>query len=76
MLALDAYHTSLKGKPAPVIDELTGDQRFFLSFAQVRHGKETEQASPRRILTDPHSPDECCVNTKCGIWTSGIQLFM
>ncbi|MGA7928373.1 MAG: M13 family metallopeptidase [Candidatus Sulfotelmatobacter sp.] len=62
VLALDAYHTSLKGKSAPVIDGLTGDQRFFLSFAQVRRGKETEQVLRQQILTDPHSPDECRVN--------------
>jgi len=62
VLALDAYHASLKGKPAPVIDGLTGDQRFFLSFAQVRRGKETDQALRQQILTDPHSPDECRVN--------------
>ena len=35
LLALDAYHASLHGKPAPVIDGLTGDQRFFLGWAQV-----------------------------------------
>jgi putative endopeptidase len=61
-LALDAYHASLKGKPAPVMYGLTGDQRFFLSFAQVRRGKQTEQALRQHILTDPHSPDECRVN--------------
>jgi len=63
-LALDAYHASLKGKPAPLIHGLTGDQRFFLSFAQVRRGKETEQALRHQILTDPHSPDECRVNVE------------
>ena len=34
LVALDAYHHALGGKPAPVIDGLTGDQRFFLSYAQ------------------------------------------
>ena len=38
-LALDAYHASLKGKPAPVIDGLTGDQRVFLGWAQVWRDK-------------------------------------
>jgi putative endopeptidase len=61
-LALDAYHASLKGKPAPVIDGLSGDQRFFLSFAQVRRSKNTEQALKEQVLVDPHSPDECRVN--------------
>lgn len=40
--ALDGYHLSLKGKPAPVIDGFTGDQRFFLAFAQVWQGKATD----------------------------------
>jgi len=62
VLALDAYHASLKGKPAPVINGLTGDQRFFLSFAQVRRSKKTEQALKEQVLIDPHSPDECRVN--------------
>lgn len=62
VVALDAYHASLKGQPAPVIDGLTGDQRFFLSFARVRRGKMTEAALRHQILTDPHSPDECRVN--------------
>lgn len=62
VLALDAYHASLNGKPSPVIDGLTGDQRFFLSFAQVRRSKQTEQALRAQILTDSHTPDECRVN--------------
>jgi putative endopeptidase len=62
MLALDAYHASLNGQPAPVLDGLTGDQRFFLSYAQQRRGKFTEQALREQILTDRHSPDECRVN--------------
>jgi putative endopeptidase len=62
VLALDAYHASLNGKPAPLIDGLSGDQRFFLSFAQVRRSKQTEQALRAQILTDTHAPDECRVN--------------
>jgi putative endopeptidase len=61
-LALDAYHASLKGRSAPVFDGLSGDQRFFLSFAQVRRSKQTEQSLRAQILTDPHTPDECRVN--------------
>jgi predicted metalloendopeptidase len=41
---------------------LSGDERFFLSFAQVRRGKKTEQALRTQILTDPHTPDERRVN--------------
>jgi putative endopeptidase len=55
-VALDAYHRSLGGKPAPVIDGLTGDQRFFLAFAQVWREKQREDALRSQVTTDPHSP--------------------
>lgn len=55
-VALDAYHASLGGKPAPVIDGLTGDQRFFLAFAQVWRVKMREDALKQQVTTDPHSP--------------------
>ncbi|MBO9603228.1 MAG: M13 family metallopeptidase [Novosphingobium sp.] len=55
-IALDAYHKSLGGKPAPVIDGLTGDQRFFLAFAQVWRGKQREDAIKQQVASDPHSP--------------------
>lgn len=55
-MAYRAYHLSLHGKAAPVIDGLTGDQRFFLAFAQVWRGKETSATLRRRILADPHPP--------------------
>ena len=44
-VAYDAYHESLGGKPAPVIDGLTGDQRFFLAFAQAWRSKQREDRS-------------------------------
>ncbi|WP_188645715.1 M13 family metallopeptidase [Tsuneonella deserti] len=56
MVALDAYHRSLGGKPAPVIDGLTGDQRFFLAYAQVWKNKAREDALRNQVTTDPHSP--------------------
>ena len=56
-LALDAYHASLDGKPAPVIDGLTGDQRFFLGWAQVWREKTRDDALRSQVTTDPHSPD-------------------
>ena len=62
VLALDAYHSSLHGKPAPVLDGLNGDQRFFLGFAQVRRGKQRPEAVRQAVATDPHTPDECRVN--------------
>ena len=61
-LGLDAYHASLKGKPAPVIDGLTGDQRVFLGWAQVWRGKLRDDAARERLVTDPHSPPAARVN--------------
>jgi putative endopeptidase len=58
LAALDAYHTSLGGKPAPVIDGLTGDQRFFLAYAQAWRNRVREDALKARIASDPHSPPE------------------
>lgn len=55
--AYDAYRASLGGKPAPVIGGLTGDQRFFLAYAQSWRAKNREQAVRARIATDPHAPD-------------------
>jgi putative endopeptidase len=62
LLGLDAYHASLKGQPAPVIDGLTGDQRVFLGWAQVWRSKIREDALRRQVTTDPHSPDMFRVN--------------
>ncbi|WP_240099473.1 M13 family metallopeptidase [Thermomonas flagellata] len=55
-MAHTAYQLSLKGKPAPVIDGLTGDQRFYLAWAQVWKGKYRDEALLRLIKTDPHAP--------------------
>lgn len=55
-VALDAYHRSLNGKEAPVINGLTGDQRFFLGYAQVWRSKAREDALRNQVTTDPHSP--------------------
>jgi len=54
--AYRAYHMSLHGKPAPVIDGYTGDQRFFLGFAQIWRTKTRDAALRQQLLTDPHSP--------------------
>ncbi|MFM5929997.1 MAG: M13 family metallopeptidase [Novosphingobium sp.] len=56
LVALDAYHKSLGGKPAPVLNGLTGDQRFFLAWAQVWREKNREDAVRSQITSDPHSP--------------------
>ena len=54
-VAYDAYHKSLGGKPAPVIDGYTGDQRFFLGFAQVWRSKYRDANILQRVTTDPHT---------------------
>jgi len=56
--ALDAYHASLGGKPAPVIDGLTGDQRFFLAYAQSWLGYSRPAALRQQLITDGHAPDQ------------------
>lgn len=61
-LALDAYHASLHGKPAPVVHGLTGDQRVFLGWAQVWRQKLREDSIRNRAVTDPHSAPEARVN--------------
>ena len=55
-IALAAYHKSLGGKPAPVLDGLTGDQRFFLAFAQSWREKTRDAALRQQLITDGHSP--------------------
>ncbi len=55
-IAYDAYHASLNGKEAPVIDGMTGDQRFFLGWAQVWRRNYREANLRTRLGTDPHSP--------------------
>jgi putative endopeptidase len=54
--AYAAYHLSLDGKPAPMIDDLTGDQRFFLAFGQDWRSKIRDAALRQRIATDVHAP--------------------
>jgi putative endopeptidase len=62
LIALDAYHGSLSGKPADLIDGLTGDQRFFLGFAQSWRKKSTEDAVRQQMVSDPHAPEQYRVN--------------
>lgn len=54
--AYDAYRASLGGKEAPVIDGFTGDQRFFIAYAQAWATKMREAALRQRIATDGHAP--------------------
>ncbi len=57
-VAYDAYRLSLGGKEAPAFQGLTGDQQFFLSYAQSWRQKAREAALRQAILTDSHAPDE------------------
>ena len=54
--AYDAYHASLDGEEAPVIDGFTGDQRFFIAYAQAWATKFRDAALRQRIATDGHAP--------------------
>jgi putative endopeptidase len=56
LLALDGYRDSLHGKPAPVLDGFTGEQRVFLGWAQVWRSKSRLDALKQQVATDPHSP--------------------
>ena len=61
-IAYKAYQLALGGTPAPIIDSLTGDQRFFYAWAQSWRTKIRPAALRRQIATDPHSPDEFRTN--------------
>ena len=54
-IAYKAYHIALAGKPAPVIDGMTGDQRFYAGFAQVWRAKLRDNYAIELIKSDPHS---------------------
>ena len=55
-VAHDAYEMALGGKPAPMIEGTTGDQRFYLGWAQVWRRNYREANLLQRLITDPHSP--------------------
>jgi putative endopeptidase len=55
-LALDAYHASLKGTPAPQLDGFSGEQRVFLGWAQAWRGKVSDAYVRKQVVDDPHSP--------------------
>ncbi|MEO8334118.1 MAG: M13 family metallopeptidase [bacterium] len=54
--AYRAWKISLNGKESPVINGLTGDQRFFMGFAQIWRSKSRDEALRNQLLTNPHSP--------------------
>jgi putative endopeptidase len=57
-IALKAYHISLNGKKAKVLDGYTGDQRFYLSYGQIWQAKMRENALRQQVLSNEHSPGE------------------
>jgi len=61
--AYDAYRISLNGKEAPVVDGMSGDQQFFVAFAQSWRTKIREAAARQRIVTDSHAPAEYRADT-------------
>jgi len=70
-IALAAYHRSLEGKPAPVIDGFTGDQRFFIGFGQIWRSANRPESLRVRLRTDPHSPE----HFRCNVPTSNLSQF-
>ena len=61
-LAYYAYLDSLQGKPAPVLDGFSGEQRFFIGYAMTRRGKLTDSALLAQAVNDPHAPLRYRVN--------------
>jgi predicted metalloendopeptidase len=57
-VAYKAYHIALGDRQAPVLDGFTGEQRFFIGWAQVWPRKYRDDELRKRLLTDPHSPSE------------------
>lgn len=74
-IAYRAYKNSLNGEEAPVIDGLTGDQRFFIGYAQVWRGKAREERLRNSLLTDPHSPPQFRTNGPLSNFTPFYEAF-
>jgi len=62
-VAYDAWRLSLDGKEAPVVDGFSGDQQFFMSYAQSWRAKYRERALRQQVITDGHAPDEFRADT-------------
>jgi putative endopeptidase len=61
-VAFRAYRRSLAGRPAPLVDGLTGEQRFFIGWAQTWRAAIRPEFVRQRLLTDPHAPGIFRVN--------------
>jgi len=70
-IAYQAYKLSLKGEAAPIIDDLTGDQRFFIAHAMGWREKMRPETRRVRITVDPHSPEEF----RCNQIISNLDVF-
>ena len=74
-IALQAYRLSLDGKPAPVIDGLTGEQRFFMGWAQAWRTKSSDGYVRQMLLVDSHAPPEFRTNGPVGNLQAFYQAF-
>jgi len=74
-VAYKAWKISLNGKPSPVINGLTGEQRFFMGFGQIWRSKMREQLQIERLKTDPHSPGEFRANGSLRNFTPFYEAF-
>jgi endothelin-converting enzyme/putative endopeptidase len=61
--AYDAYRATLKGADLPMVEGFSGDQQFFLAYAQSRRSKMRDSELRRRVMTDEHSPSEYRTDT-------------
>jgi putative endopeptidase len=75
-VAYDAYRLSLHGRPGPALQGFSGDQRFFISFAESWREKTREAALRQQLLTDGHAPDEYRADTVRNIdaWYDAFQV--
>ncbi len=62
VIAYKAYHISLHGKPAPVLNGFTGDQRFYIAYSQSWRQHDRDGIERARLLSNPHSPENYRVN--------------
>ncbi len=74
--AYEGYRSAYGGKPAPDAQGFTGDQRFFIAFAQSWRGKQRPEAMRLQLTTDGHAPDEFRANTVRNIdaWYDAFQV--
>jgi putative endopeptidase len=76
-IAYEAFLKTKQGQSANQIDGFTGDQRFFLSWAQVWRSSQRPEAAAQRILTDPHSPEQFRTNaplTNINAWYKAFNV--